>query len=371
MHPEESYLSYLLTEDAKMLRDSAEKFFAGSDAIKQTRQWRDTRDLDASARGAWDGMVELGFAGTLIPEEFGGVGLNLQASLQIAEMMGKSLAGGPFLSSAVMATTTILGGNNEALKAELLPAIAGGTVVALATEESARHRPHAIETIARHDGAGFRIAGRKIAVLDGNIADRLIVVARDHDSYVMLIADAKAPGITVTSKLSIDSRPLVTIAFDDVPAQHLVCDPSETLALLDRAYDAGRLHLAAEMLGGAQECFDRAVEYLKTRVQFGKKIGEFQALQHRAATLLGELEIARSVVLKAAASPTPQFVSMAKARVGDIASKTLLEAIQMHGGIGVTDDFDLGFYLKRIRAAAELLGDSAFHAERYAKLQGL
>src|SRR6185437_14289836 len=178
-------------------------------------------------------------------------------------------------------------------------------------------------------------------------------------------------GITVTSKLGIDSRPITTIAFDNTPAQHLVCDPSETLALLDHAYDAGRLHLAAEMLGAAQECFDRAVEYLKTRVQFGRKIGEFQALQHRAAILLGELEIARSVVLKAAASPTPEFISMAKARVGDIARKTVLEAIQMHGGIGVTDDFDLGFYLKRIRTAAESLGDSAFHAERYARIQGL
>jgi acyl-CoA dehydrogenase len=354
-----------------MLRDSAEKFFAGSDAIKQTRQWRNARDLDAAARGAWAGMVELGLAGTLIPEEFGGVGLNLQASLQIAEVMGKSLAGGPFISSAVMAATAILGGNNEALKAELLPAIAGGTVVALATGESARHKPHAIEATAQRDGAGYRISGHKVAVIDGSIADRLIVVARDGAEYLMLVTDVGAPGINVTSGLGIDSRPLTTVAFDDAPAQQIVCAPSETLALLDRAYDAGRLHLAAEMLGGAQECFDRAVEYLKTRVQFGRKIGEFQALQHRAAILLGELEIARSVVLKAAASPTPEYVSMAKARVGDIARKTVLEAIQMHGGIGVTDDFDLGFYLKRIRTAAELLGDSAFHAERYAQIKGL
>jgi len=354
-----------------MLRDSAEKFFAGADTIKQTRQWRNTRDLSASAHGAWNGMVELGFAATLIPEEFGGVGLNLQASLQIAETMGKSLAGGPFISSAVMAATAILGGNNDALKAELLPAIAGGSVVALATEENTRHKPHAIEATAQRDGAGYRISGRKVAVIDGSIAERLIVVARDGSDHLMLITDAEAAGITVTSTLGVDSRPLTTVTFDNVPAQDLVCAPSETLALLDRAYDAGRLHLAAEMLGAAQECFDRAVEYLKTRVQFGRKIGEFQALQHRAAILLGELEIARSVVLKAAATPTPEFVSIAKARVGDIARKAALEAIQMHGGIGVTDDFDLGFYLKRIRTAAELLGDSAFHAERYARIQGL
>jgi alkylation response protein AidB-like acyl-CoA dehydrogenase len=367
----ERLLSYLLSDDAKMLRDSAEKFFAGSDAIKLTRQWRNARDLEAAARGAWTGMVELGFTGTLIPEELGGVGLNIQASLQIAEMMGKSLAGGPYVSSAVMAATAILAGNNDAVKAELLPAIAGGKVVALATEENGRHKPHAIETVARRDGADFRITGRKTTVIDGNIADALIVVARDHDSYVMLVADTKAPGIAVTSRPGMDSRPLVDIVFEDTVATDRVCDQAETLAVLDRAYDCGRLHLAAEMLGAAQECFDRAVEYLKTRVQFGKKIGEFQALQHRAAILLGELEIARSVVLKAAASPTPEFVSMAKARVGDIAKKAALEAIQFHGGIGVTDDFDLGFYLKRIRTAAELLGDSAFHAERYAGIRGL
>jgi alkylation response protein AidB-like acyl-CoA dehydrogenase len=364
-------LSYLLTDDAKMLRESAGKFFAGSDSPKLLRQWRNGRDLTAAARGAWDGMVELGFAGILIPEEFGGVGLDSRAIIQVAEMMGRSLAGGPFISSAVMAATAILGGSNASLKAKLLPAIASGTVVALASEESARHRPHAIEAVARRDGTGFRISGRKVAVIDGNIAETLIVVAKDGGDHLMLTVEAGAPGVTVASRMGVDSRPLVEIAFDTVAATDLVCDPADTLELLDRAYDAGRLHLAAEMLGAAQEAFDRAVEYLKTRVQFGKKIGEFQALQHRSAILFGELEIARSTVLKAAASPTPEFVSMAKARVGEIAKKAATEAIQFHGGIGVTDDFDLGFYLKRIRAAAELLGDSAFHAERYAGIQGL
>ncbi len=364
-------MSYLLTDDAKMLRESAGKFFAGADSLKLLRQWRNDRDLTAAARGTWDGMVELGFAGILIPEAFGGVGLNAQASIQVAEMMGRSLAGGPFVSSAVMAATAILGGDNGSLKAELLPAIVSGTIVALATEESSRHKPHAIETVARRAGAGYRISGRKVAVIDGNIAEKLIVVARDDSAALMLVVDAGAPGITVTSRMSVDSRPLVEIVFDDVATNDLVCDPAETLALLDRAYDAGRLHLAAEMLGAAQEAFDRAVEYLKTRVQFGKKIGEFQALQHRAAILFGELEIARSVVLKAATTGTPEFVSMAKARVGDIARKVAGEAVQFHGGIGVTDDFDLGFFLKRIRAAAEALGDSAFHVERYAGIQGL
>jgi alkylation response protein AidB-like acyl-CoA dehydrogenase len=364
-------VSYVLTDDAQMLRDSAGKFFAGSDSLKLLRQRRNARDLAASARGAWDGMVELGLAGVLIPDEFGGVGLDSRASIQVAEMMGRTLAGGPFISSAVMAATAILGGSNAQLKAELLPAIASGAVVALAGEESVRHQPHAIETVAWRDGAGFRVSGCKTTVIDGNIAEKLIVVAKDGGTHLLLVVEAGSPGVTVTSRLGVDSHPLVDIAFDNAVAIGPICDPAQTLDLLDRTYDAGRLHLAAEMLGAAQEAFDRAVEYLKTRVQFGKKIGEFQALQHRSAILFGELEIARSVVLKAAATCNPEFVSMAKARVGEIAKKAATEAIQFHGGIGVTDDFDLGFYLKRIRAAAEMLGDSAFHAERHAQIRGL
>ncbi len=367
-------MSYILNDDAQALRESAGRFFAESDSLKLLRQRRDARDLSGAARGAWDGMVELGFAGTLIPEEFGGVGLGHDASVQISEMMGRSLTAAPFMASAVMAATAIIHGNNGRLKSELLPAIAGGMIIALAGEESARHSPHVVDTAARVDGKGFSLTGRKIAVLSGNVADRLLVVARGEDGTPMLFAvEAAAPGITVTARMGLDSQPLVEIAFDNVRVSSgdLVCEPSETLALIDRAYDAGRLHLAAEMLGAAQEAFDRTIEYLKTRIQFGKKIGEFQALQHRAAILFGELEIARSAVLKAATTPDAEWVSLAKAKVSEVAKRAAGEAVQMHGGIGVTDDFDMGFFLKRIRAASELLGDSAFHAERYAKLRGL
>ncbi len=368
-------MTYLLNDDTKMLRDSAEKFFAGADSLKKLRERRNARDLDGSARGAWDGIVALGFAGILIAEEFGGAGLDGRAAIQISEMMGRTLSTAPFLSSAVMAATAIQLGNNARLKSELLPAIASGTIIALAGEECARHRPHAIETVARREGGTFRISGRKVAVIDGNIAERLIVIARNESDgeLLMIPVAATADGITINARLGLDSQPQVEIAFNDVPAEtaDLICDPAETLAILDRTYDAGRLHLAAEMLGAAQEAFDRTVDYLKTRVQFGKKIGEFQALQHRAAILFGELEIARSVVLKASEVQSADYFSMAKARVGEIAKHVAGEAVQMHGGIGVTDDFDLGFFLKRIRAASELLGDSAFHAERYAGLRGL
>ncbi|MDB5394958.1 MAG: isovaleryl-CoA dehydrogenase [Rhodospirillales bacterium] len=368
-------MSYLLDDDSKMLRESAERFFAGLESPKLLRQRRNARDLSGEACVAWDGMVELGFAGILIPEEFGGVGLSGRAGIQISEMMGRTLATGPFLSSAVMAATALSRGNNRLLKTELLPAIAAGTVVALAAEETARHHPYSISAAARPEAGGFRISGRKIAVIDGNTAEKLIVVARieNTDRLIMLTVDADAVGVAISARMGLDSHPQVEITFDDVRTAEadLICDPGETRPLLDRVYDAGRLHLAAEMLGAAQEAFDRTIEYLKTRVQFGRKIGEFQALQHRAAILFGELEIARSTVLKASATQSADSISLAKARVSEIAKHVAGEAVQMHGGIGVTDDFDIGFFLKRIRAASELLGDSAFHAERYAGLQGL
>jgi alkylation response protein AidB-like acyl-CoA dehydrogenase len=197
-----------------MLRESAARFFAGSDSVRLLRRRRDAGDLASAARGCWDGMVELGFAGILIPEEFGGAGLDSRASVQISEMMGRTLAAGPFLSSAVMAATAILGGDNAVLKAEMLPAIAGGAVVALAIEENARHTPSSIATGARRDGNSYRISGRKTAVIDGAIAGKLIVTARDVDGQLLLLAvDAEAAGVTMTNFMALDSRPFTLVAF--------------------------------------------------------------------------------------------------------------------------------------------------------------
>jgi alkylation response protein AidB-like acyl-CoA dehydrogenase len=363
----------LLDEDTKMLRESTGRFFAEADTLKKLRVRRDARDLAAQARGEWDGMVALGLSGLLIPEAEGGSGLGAVAGCQVAEMMGRSLAAGPLLSSAVMAATAVMHGNNAALTARVLPEIASGLVVALACEETARHNPEALSTEAARMGSGFRLTGRKCAVIDGNIAVKLIVSARLDGTPTLFLVDAGATGVAIDAHMGVDSRPAVTVTLEDVHAGDVVGPGT----LLDRIYDIGRLHLAAEMLGAAQEAFDRTIEYLKTRVQFGRPIGEFQALQHRAAILFGELEVARSVVLKATMAfdagdaKSAELVSLAKARVGEIAKHATAEAIQLHGGIGMTDDFDLGFYLKRVRALAESLGDAAFHMERYARLRGL
>jgi alkylation response protein AidB-like acyl-CoA dehydrogenase len=368
-------------DDIRMLRDSVGALFADAEPAKSLRRHRDKRDFDAQARGLWDGIVALGLAGTLVPEQFGGTGLGLRASVQIAEMMGRSLATAPFLSTAVMAATAIRHSDNDRMKAEILPVIAAGELLlAIAGEERPRHQPLAIETVARRAGNGYRISGRKTAVIDGNIAQRFIVLARDAEAperMLLLLVDAQSA--SVTASMGVDSQPLCDVEFRDAPASagDLLYPPERTTALLDRIYDAGRLHLAAEMLGLAQEAFDRTVDYLKTRVQFGRKIGEFQALQHRAAILFGEIEIARALVFKAATLHDEDddrfaaYASLAKARVGEMAKHATAEACHMHGGIGMTDDFDLGFYLKRARAAAERLGDAAFHRERYAALNGI
>ncbi len=373
-------MSLLIDDDTRMLRDAAQRYFTESDSVRSLRRLRNARDLVGVARGRWDGIVELGLAGVLIPEAFGGSGLKAIASTQVSEVMGSTLATGPFLSSAVMAVTAIVYGGNDQLKEEILPAISSGMIVALATEESGRHRPSAITTTARRTSAGYALTGRKIAVIDGNVAEKFIVGARQADSDLLLfLVNASAPGITVTSHMGLDSHPMVEIVLNDTPVGEadVICTATQSVELLDRVYDVGRIHLAAEMLGAAQYAFDQAIEYLKTRVQFGRKIGEFQALQHRAALMFGELEIVRSLVLKAATTYDAddarrrEFASLAKARVGEIAKHVVTEAVQMHGGIGVTDDFDMGLFLKRVKAASERLGDSAFHAERYAQLQGL
>ncbi len=369
-------------ETMRMLRDSAGRCFADLDTAKLLRRHRDARDLGALARGVWDHMVPLGLPGVLIGEKRGGSGLGFRESVQVSEMMGRTLATAPFLSSAVMAATALRDGDNKQLQRERLPDIASGkAIIVVATEERQRHNPLAVEATARRTGDSWRINGSKTAVIDANIADKLIVLARDADAperLLLLFASAASAGVSWKASMGLDSHPLCTVELRDVRVGEtcLLCPPEKTTVLLDRIYDAGRLHLAAEMVGLASEAFDRAVDYLKTRVQFGKKIGEFQGLQHRAALLFGEIEIAASVVLKAATlhdagDPRfPAFASLAKAKAGEVARHVTAEAVHFHGGLGMTDDFDMGFYLKRARSAAEQLGDTAFHQERWLALQG-
>ena len=368
-------MALVLDADASAIREAALKFMRDADPIAKLRQTRDAKDGGATVRGVWIDFVELGFAGALIPEEFGGAGLSALSTIQIAESMGRTLATAPFVASGVMAATALLEGTNDALKKDLLPQIAAGRILALAVDESARHRPANFAMRAHKEGGNYRLSGVKQAVIAGGVAEDFIVAASGDSSaeVVLLLVSAKAKGLTVETRTPMDSLPVAALTFEnvEVPVSALVAGPADGARVLEKALDLGRLHLSAEMLGAADEAFERTVEYLKTRVQFGKPIGEFQALQHRAALLFGALEVARSALLKAAVEGGAANISLAKAEIGETARHVTTAAVQLHGGIGVTDEFDIGLFLKRVRVAAQALGDNAWHAERYARLNGL
>ncbi len=376
-------MALVLTDDQRMVKESADGFFAEHGPVSQLRQLRDTKDPDGFDRGLWARMAEMGFAGVAIPERFGGAGLGMVAAGLIQEAIGRNLSIAPFLSSAILSATAIARGGSEEQKAALLPQIAAGElIVALAADEAGRHQPNHLATKAQSAGNGFRLTGTKPFVLDGHVADRLIVAARtsgadsDFAGITLFLVDPKMVGVSVKRRWMVDSRNAAEVHLEGVQVDgaDMLGGLGEGFAILEAALDAGRACLAAEMLGVSAQSFEVTVDYLKQREQFGVKIGSFQALQHRAAHLFCEVELLRSVTLKALTAldagdeRAPFFVALAKAKAGEVARLATNEAVQMHGGIGMTDDYDIGFYMKRARAAAETFGDEAFHGDRLARM---
>jgi acyl-CoA dehydrogenase len=321
----------------------------------------------------------------LVPEEYGGAGFGYVGAGLIAEEIGRNLSATPLLSTSVLAVTTLVRGGSSAQKEALLPAIAGGDlIVALASDEKNRHAPHSIATRATGGGGKFELNGRKIHVLDGHVADRLIVTARtsgdveSREGITLFLIDGKANGVTITRTPTVDSHNAASIELRDVAVSEsdVIGTLDQGAVVLDPVLDAGRAVLAAELLGVAAESFERTLGYLRDREQFGVKIGTFQSLQHRAAHLFCEIELVRSVVLRTlqaleAQEPTAaNLVCLAKGKASDVARLATNEAVQMHGGIGMTDEFDIGFFMKRARAAGETFGDYYYHADRYAQLSG-
>ncbi|MGL6043018.1 MAG: acyl-CoA dehydrogenase family protein [Sandaracinobacteroides sp.] len=376
-------MTLALSDEQRMVKASADGFFAEHGPVAQLRKLRDTRDADGFDRGLWAKMGEMGFAGVAIPEAFGGAGLGMVAAGLIQEAIGRNLSLTPFLSSAVLSATAIARGGSPDQKAALLPRIAAAElIVALAADEAPRHQPGHVATRAEPSGNGFRLSGTKPFVLDGHVADRLIVAARtsgdesDLAGITLFLVDPGAAGVSTERRWMVDCRNAASITLDGVQVDgaDVLGAVGEGYAILEAALDAGRACLAAEMLGVSAQSFDVTVDYLKQREQFGVKIGSFQALQHRAAHLFCEVELARSATLKALTaldegdSRAPFFVALAKAKAGEVAKLATNEAVQMHGGIGMTDDYDIGFYMKRARAAAETFGDGAFMGDRIALL---
>ena len=369
-----------LNEDQTMLRDTAKPFIADAAPVKHLRSLRD--DKTGFSRDLWKQFAEMGFTGILVPEAHGGMGMGHVEAGIVLEEIGRNLTPSPFLTTAVAAVEALKASGR--LSEEWLPKIAAGNaIVALAIDEGAKHRPEATALKAERSGNGFKLSGTKSFVLNGHVADMMIVVARtastagDTDGLT-LFAVPKDAGQTADPRRLVDSSLASHVTFDgvEVDADAVIGDVDGGWSVLTKLLDAGRVGAAAEMIGVGSAAMDMTVDYLKQRKQFGKLIGEFQALQHRAAHLYGEMEVARATVLKAqqlldAADPRAEIaVAVAKAKTGKAVRLSVQEGIQMHGGIGMTDEYDIGLFMKRDRALEEFFGDARYHAERVARMSG-
>ncbi len=372
----------VLNEEQNMLKDAAKDFCTNSTPITQMRKLRDDKDETGFDKDTWQQMVELGWAGITIPEDFGGLGFGYMGMGVVMEECGRTLTCSPLLASAVLGAGAIQHGGSDDLKGELLPQVAGGELLlALALEETPHHSPYGSATKAEKSGDAYKVTGSKKFVLDGHIADKIVVVARssgsagDRDGLTLVLVDREGDGVAVTRTIMADSRNAANIELSGA-AGVLLGEEGKGADVLDKVLDAGRIVLAAEMLGSVQECFERTVEYLKVREQFGVPIGSFQALKHRAAQMFCEVELSKSVVLDALSAldedraDVAEMASLVKARLNDTYNLVSSEGVQMHGGIGMTDEHEIGFFLKRSRVSEHTMGNSAFHRDRYGVLQG-
>jgi alkylation response protein AidB-like acyl-CoA dehydrogenase len=376
-------MSLTLTSEQSMLRDNARSFLAKNAPIAHLRQLRDSHDPTGFSRKLWKEFADMGWAGMLIPPDYDGLGLGHVEAGVVMEEIGRTLTPSPLLSTALVSATALVRGGTDAQKRAHLPRIASGDLIAtLAVDEAAKHRPEKVALRAGKSGNGFTLKGTKSFVLDGHVADLLIVAARtsgspgDRKGLTLFLVEPKAKGLAIDRTSMVDIHNSARLDFENVaiPADSVLGAVDNGWTILEGALNVGRAAVAAELLGSADEVFNRTVTYLKERKQFGKLIGEFQALQHRAAILYCELELARSAVLKALQSLDENFdtagavVSMAKAKAGATATLAVQEGVQMHGGIGMTDEFDVGFFMKRVRVGQELFGDANFHADKLARL---
>ena len=371
----------ILNEEQSQLRDSARDFLAEQSPVSQLRALRDSHDADGFSRPLWARFAEMGFTGVLVAEAHGGLGLGHVEAGVVMEQIGRQLCASPLLASAIVAATAIRQAGSAAQQAAWLPKIARGEAIAtLAIDETAKHRPGSLATQARAEGAGWVLDGAKAMVLDGHVADLLVVAAQVVDGGIgLFLLDPQAAGVSIERTVMVDAHNAARVQLRDVKlgAEARLGDDDQIAATaLDAALNAGRCAAAAELLGLADEVFERTVTYLKERRQFGKLIGEFQGLQHRAAALYCDLEITRAAVIKAQqamdADPftAANAVAVAKARAGRSATTAVQEGVQMHGGMGMTDAFEIGFFMKRARVLQELWGDSHFHLDALAQRHG-
>jgi alkylation response protein AidB-like acyl-CoA dehydrogenase len=366
-----------LTDDQAMLRDTARDFMAGEGNIAaQLRKCRGPGFEDGFDRGLWKQLAEMGFTGILADEADGGLGLGHVEVGIVLEEIGRNLTPSPFLITAVAVVEALKG---TALRERWLPGIlAGDTVAALAVDEGPKHRPEAIAMRAERAGNGFRLTGRKQFVVQGASADVVVTAARTEEGLTLFAVERDSKGLEVEGVRLADSSIGARLDFlgVEVDADAVIGEVGGGEALLGRVLNAGRAGAASEMVGLGSQAMAMTVDYLKQRKQFGRLIGEFQVLQHRAAHLYSELEIARAAALKAqqlldeGSEEAEAMVCVAKAKAGRVSTLAVQEGVQMHGGIGMTDEYDIGLYMKRDRVLNELFGDPAYHSDRLARMKG-
>ncbi len=371
-------MALVLTEEQNLLRDSARGFIGDKAPVAHLRKLRDTRDETGFSRALWKEFAEMGFAGVLVSEAHGGSGMGHMEAGLVMEEIGRNLTPSPFFATAMLGATALNKAGGARANELLKKLAAGDLLLALALDEKSKHAPSKIDTSAKKSGNGFTLNGAKTFVVDGHVADLLIVVARTDNGLTLFLVDPKAKGVAIERTVMVDAHNAARATFDNVAldADAVLGEVDGGAAILEAVLNVGRAGLAAELMGLSEEAFARTTAYLKDRKQFGKAIGEFQGLQHRAAHLFCELEVTRAAVMRAlqtldeAPEKAGPIVSLAKSRAclsGDLAVR---EGVQMHGGVGMTDAFDIGLFMKRARVAQELFGDAGFHADRIARLRG-
>jgi alkylation response protein AidB-like acyl-CoA dehydrogenase len=381
-------MSLVLSEDQQLLKDSAKAFVDQNAPVSVLRGLRDSKDAQGYDQNLWRQMLELGWAGMAIPEAYGGFEFGYGGLGVVLEESGRTLVSSPLIATVLLGASAINELGSDAQKSEFLPQVVSGELLlALAIDEKPHHRPCRIETSAVKSGEGYVLNGCKTFVLDGHIANKLVVVARtagaidDRAGLSVFLVDAAAEGVSINRSWMVDSRNSAMLSLNNVKvgADALLGAEGDAYTSLTRVLDIGRIGIAAEMLGSMQQAFEITLDYLKQREQFGVLIGSFQGLQHRAAEMYSEIELCKSAVRAALAAlddadktdaDIAEFASIAKAKLSEVATLVSNEAVQMHGGIGMTDEYDIGFYMKRARVAAAFLGDALFHRERYASLNG-
>ena len=374
-----------LDDDQTALQDTIRGFVAEHAPVSHMRALRDADDKTGFSRDLWKQFAEMGFTGILIDEQHGGLGLGHVEAGIVLEEIGRNLTPSPFLTTAVTAVAALKGAYPDQARTWLPQIASGEALFALAMDGGPKHHPVNAALRAEPSGNGFRLNGRKQFVVHGHVADMLIVSAvtggrPGEESYFMslFLVSPEAPGVSVEPFRMVDAGLASTITFEnvDVAGDALLCQVNEGLDLIGKLNRAGGVGAAAELLGVGGAAADMTLSYLKQRKQFGTTIGSYQALQHRAAHLYSEMEVARAAVLKAqqlldqGSDRADEAVSVAKAMTTLATTLSVQEGIQMHGGIGMTDEYDIGFYMKRARVLAEMFGDANFHADRLAIAAG-